>query len=134
MLSDFDFNIIVNPLLEWFQKNARILPWRENPTPYHVWVSEIMLQQTRVEAVKPYFERFTKELPDVRALAECPQERLLKLWEGLWFIKSFHKTSLCLSNTRIMLSCNINIVVLEINLKNLIAHMIIHITFAGCRI
>ena len=63
MLSDFDLSITVEPLLEWFQKNARVLPWRESPTPYRVWVSEIMLQQTRVEAVKPYFERFMRELP-----------------------------------------------------------------------
>ena len=61
MLQDFDLIKIVRPLLEWFVKNARILPWREDPAPYRVWVSEIMLQQTRVEAVKPYFERFTKE-------------------------------------------------------------------------
>lgn len=85
MLQDFDLKKIVRPLLEWFQKNARILPWREEPTPYRVWVSEIMLQQTRVEAVKPYFERFTKTLPDVKALAECEEEQLLKLWEGLGY-------------------------------------------------
>lgn len=85
MLSDFDFKIIVEPLLSWFDKNARVLPWRENPEPYYVWVSEIMLQQTRVEAVKPYFERFIKELPTIQALAECEEERLLKLWEGLGY-------------------------------------------------
>ena len=61
------------------------LPWRDDPTPYRVWISEIMLQQTRVEAVKPYFERFVREIPDVRALAEVPEERLLKLWEGLGY-------------------------------------------------
>ena len=85
MLQDFDLTKIVQPLLEWFEENARILPWREDPAPYRVWVSEIMLQQTRVEAVKPYFERFTKELPDIRALAECEEEKLLKLWEGLGY-------------------------------------------------
>lgn len=85
MLTDFDFNIITEPLLEWFEKNARVLPWRETPVPYRVWVSEIMLQQTRVEAVKPYFERFMKALPDVKDLAECQEERLLKLWEGLGY-------------------------------------------------
>lgn len=73
------------PLLKWYDKNRRILPWREAPTPYRVWVSEIMLQQTRVEAVKPYFERFMKALPDVRALAEAEEETLLKLWEGLGY-------------------------------------------------
>ncbi len=85
MIKDFDLRKIVEPLLEWFSGHARVLPWREEPTPYRVWVSEIMLQQTRVEAVKPYFERFTKELPDVQALAECSEEKLLKLWEGLGY-------------------------------------------------
>ena len=78
-------NGIVVPLLDWFRKNARVLPWREQPLPYYVWVSEIMLQQTRVEAVKPYFARFTEALPDPEALAGCPQEKLLKLWEGLGY-------------------------------------------------
>lgn len=76
---------IAGPLLAWYDDNARILPWREDASPYRVWVSEIMLQQTRVEAVKPYFERFTSELPGIRELAECPEERLLKLWEGLGY-------------------------------------------------
>ena len=73
------------PLLKWYDKNRRILPWREMPTPYRVWVSEIMLQQTRVEAVKPYFQRFMEALPDIRALAEVKEETLLKLWEGLGY-------------------------------------------------
>ncbi|MCD7745808.1 MAG: A/G-specific adenine glycosylase [Lachnospiraceae bacterium] len=73
------------PLMNWFEEYARVLPWREHPLPYYVWVSEIMLQQTRVEAVKPYFARFTRELPDIRALAECPEDRLMKLWEGLGY-------------------------------------------------
>ena len=76
---------IVTPLLEWYDGHARVLPWREDPSPYRVWVSEIMLQQTRVEAVKPYFERFIKELPTIRALAEAPEDRLMKLWEGLGY-------------------------------------------------
>ncbi len=76
---------IIAPLLAWFAENARVLPWREHPSPYYVWISEIMLQQTRVEAVKPFFARFTTELPDVAALAACPEERLLKLWEGLGY-------------------------------------------------
>ena len=66
-------------------KTLRILPWREDPQPYRVWVSEIMLQQTRVEAVKPYFERFLKALPTVADLAEAPEEQILKLWEGLGY-------------------------------------------------
>lgn len=76
---------IAQPLLIWYRANARDLPWRRDITPYRVWVSEIMLQQTRVEAVKPYFERFMRELPDVRSLAEAQEERLLKLWEGLGY-------------------------------------------------
>ena len=71
---------IAEPLLAWYDGHARKLPWRDNPEPYRVWVSEIMLQQTRVEAVKPYFERFLKELPTIRHLAEVPEERLMKLW------------------------------------------------------
>ena len=85
MITDYNLQILIEPLLNWFAGHARVLPWREEPTPYRVWVSEIMLQQTRVEAVKPYFERFTKRLPDVKALAECPEDELLKLWEGLGY-------------------------------------------------
>ena len=59
----------VEPLLAFYDRGRRILPWREEPTPYHVWVSEIMLQQTRVEAVKPYYDRFMKALPDIRSLS-----------------------------------------------------------------
>lgn len=76
---------VPNPLLAWYDNNRRILPWREDPKPYRVWVSEIMLQQTRVEAVKPYFERFMKSLPDIEALAAAEEEVLLKLWEGLGY-------------------------------------------------
>ena len=76
---------IVKPLLLWYDRHARVLPWREEISPYRVWVSEIMLQQTRVEAVKPFFERFLRVLPDVRALSECPEDDLLKLWEGLGY-------------------------------------------------
>ncbi|MCI7813648.1 MAG: A/G-specific adenine glycosylase [Lachnospiraceae bacterium] len=88
---------IVKPLLKWYDENARILPWREEPTPYRVWVSEIMLQQTRVEAVKPFFERFVKNLPDITELAECEPERLLKLWEGLGYynrVKNMQKAAI----------------------------------------
>ena len=85
MIDNFDFKQIVKPLQVWFDGHARVLPWRENPTAYYVWISEIMLQQTRVEAVKPYFQRFITELPDVKSLAECPENRYLKLWEGLGY-------------------------------------------------
>ena len=77
--------LIAQPLLRWFWANHRVLPFRSDPTPYHVWVSEIMLQQTRVAAAVPYYERFVQELPDIPALAACEEERLLKLWEGLGY-------------------------------------------------
>lgn len=80
-----DLSFISKPLLKWYDSCRRILPWREEPTPYHVWVSEIMLQQTRVEAVKPYYKRFLENLPDIKSLAEAPEELLLKLWEGLGY-------------------------------------------------
>lgn len=76
---------ISGPLLAWYDRGRRILPWREEPTPYHVWLSEIMLQQTRVEAVKPYYDRFLSELPDVKSLSEAEEQKLLKLWEGLGY-------------------------------------------------
>lgn len=76
---------IPNLLLKWYDTNRRILPWREEPTPYRVWISEVMLQQTRVEAVKPYFERFMKALPDIESLAKVSEDELLKLWEGLGY-------------------------------------------------
>ena len=72
-------------LLEWFYKNRRSLPFREDPTPYHVWLSEVMLQQTRVSAVLPYYYRFLEALPDIPALAACGEEKLHKLWEGLGY-------------------------------------------------
>ena len=76
---------IITPLLEWYDQNKRILPWRGSKDPYRIWVSEIMLQQTRVEAVKPYYERFMTELCDIKSLAHAREERLLKLWEGLGY-------------------------------------------------
>jgi len=72
-------------LLTWFDQNARILPWREDAASYRVWISEIMLQQTRVEAVKPYFERFINTFPDMQTLAQAEEEVLLKQWEGLGY-------------------------------------------------
>ena len=73
------------PLLVWYRENARTLPWRSDPTPYHVWVSEIMLQQTRVAAVLDYYRRFLDALPTVQALANCPEDQLMKLWQGLGY-------------------------------------------------
>ncbi|MBQ8657551.1 MAG: A/G-specific adenine glycosylase [Clostridia bacterium] len=83
--TDFDFQLVPAPLLAWYNANKRDLEWRVNPTSYRVWVSEIMLQQTRVEAVKEYYARFMRELPTLQALATCEEEKLLKLWEGLGY-------------------------------------------------
>lgn len=76
---------IVDPLLDWYTQNKRDLPWRHDPTPYRVWISEIMLQQTRVDPVIPYYLRFMEEIPDVETLATIPEDRLMKLWEGLGY-------------------------------------------------
>ena len=80
-----DHNRIIRDICAWYRENKRDLPWRQSRDPYRVWVSEIMLQQTRVEAVIPYYRRFLEALPEVKALAECPEEKLLKLWEGLGY-------------------------------------------------
>ncbi len=95
------FERIPAPLLAWYNVNKRSLPWREEPTPYRVWVSEIMLQQTRVEAVKEYYLRFMRELPTVEDLAACEEEKLLKLWEGLGYYsraRNMQKTAKILVN------------------------------------
>ena len=73
------------PLLQWYHENARVLPWRSDPTPYHVWVSEIMLQQTRVAAVLDYYRRFMEVLPTVADLAAVEEDKLMKLWQGLGY-------------------------------------------------
>ena len=78
---------IVGPLLNWYDNNARILPWRQSTEPYAIWVSEIMLQQTRVEVVIPYYKRFMQALPTVQSLAFAKEELLLKLWEGLGYYR-----------------------------------------------
>lgn len=80
-----ELKYIVKPLLTWYQTNKRDLPWRNTKDPYCIWVSEIMLQQTRVEAVKPYYARFLEALPNVKSLAEADEETILKLWEGLGY-------------------------------------------------
>lgn len=74
-----------NDLLDWYDHNQRILPWRDNKNPYYIWISEIMLQQTKVQTVIPYFERFIQTLPTVKALANASEDELLKLWEGLGY-------------------------------------------------
>ncbi len=82
-------------LLPWFLKNARELPWRQDKDPYHVWVSEIMLQQTRVEAVKGYYARFMQALPTIEALAQVSEDKLLKLWEGLGYYNRARNLQRC---------------------------------------
>lgn len=76
---------MVKYLLAWYPSHARDLPWRRDKNPYHVWLSEIMLQQTRVEAVKEYYKRFLEALPAIQDLADVEEDRLLKLWEGLGY-------------------------------------------------
>lgn len=75
----------IDALLAWYRASRRDLPWRHTTDPYHIWLSEIMLQQTRVEAVKPYYARFLEAAPTVEALASLSEERLMKLWEGLGY-------------------------------------------------
>ena len=76
---------IAPPLVAWYQANKRPLPWRQDKEPYHVWISEIMLQQTRIEAVMQYYRRFMEALPTVESLSAVSEEELLKLWEGLGY-------------------------------------------------
>ena len=83
-------------LLEWYDENRRILPWREDPSPYHVWLSEIMLQQTRVEAVRDYYARFLDALPTIEALAKADEDLCTKLWQGLGYysrVRNLHKAA-----------------------------------------
>ncbi len=82
---EYNWIKIREPLLEWYRLHHRDLKWRNTRMPYCIWISEIMLQQTRVEAVKDYYNRFLQEIPDVEALAQVPEEKLLKLWEGLGY-------------------------------------------------
>ena len=82
-------------LLAWYDQNARDLPWRREITPYRVWVSEIMLQQTRIEAARGYFERFMAALPTVEALAEAEEDTVLKLWEGLGYYSRARNLHAC---------------------------------------
>lgn len=85
MLTLERLNALPALLLPWFSANKRALPWRADREPYHVWLSEIMLQQTRVEAVRGYYSRFLERLPTVQALAEAKEDTLMKLWEGLGY-------------------------------------------------
>ncbi|CAN5304245.1 A/G-specific adenine glycosylase [soil metagenome] len=87
----------VSPLVEWYQRNKRDMPWRNTSDPYRIWISEIMLQQTRVDTVIPYYERFLDAFPAVEDLAEADQQQVLKLWEGLGYYsraRNMHKAAM----------------------------------------
>ncbi len=86
-------------ILLWYHKNRRTMPWRENPVPYHIWLSEIMLQQTRVDTAMPYFHRFIEKYPDIQALAKSDEDELMKYWEGLGYynrVRNLRTTALSL--------------------------------------
>jgi A/G-specific adenine glycosylase len=96
MLDVRDLVTLRKQLLAWFRQFRRQLPWRRTRDPYRIWLSEIMLQQTRVAAVIPYYERFVDRFPDVRALAEAPEEEVLRLWSGLGYYsraRNLHKAA-----------------------------------------
>ena len=84
-MEEMELEKIVEPIIAWYVENKRMLPWRIKKDPYGIWISEIMLQQTRIEAVKAYYERFMKEVPKVERLAKIDEAKLLKLWEGLCY-------------------------------------------------
>lgn len=95
----FEYSLLPGAILDWYDLHKRDLPWRKDREPYHVWVSEIMLQQTRVEAVKGYYNRFITALPTVEALSNVDDERLYKLWEGLGYysrVRNMKKAALAI--------------------------------------
>ncbi|MEN7973780.1 MAG: A/G-specific adenine glycosylase, partial [Verrucomicrobiota bacterium] len=92
---------VATRLLPWFASNKRAMPWRNNRTPYRVWISELMLQQTRVDQVIPYFNRFMKRFPSMKSLAAASQEDVLKMWEGLGYYsraRNLHKAAQIISS------------------------------------
>lgn len=94
---------ITEDLINWYEENKRDLPWRNTKNPYFIWVSEIMLQQTRVEAAKVYYERFIKRLPTLKDLANIKEDELLKLWEGLGYysrVRNMQKTAKILIDSK----------------------------------
>jgi A/G-specific adenine glycosylase len=98
-MEDSVFQRLPGALLPWYEANHRVLPWRQSREPYHIWLSEIMLQQTRVEAVKGYYQRFLEALPTVEALAHAEDTRLHKLWEGLGYysrVRNLKKAAICI--------------------------------------
>src|SRR5437870_2510165 len=96
VMRDKRMRALVPALLEWFGQNARDLPWRRTRDPYAIWVSEIMLQQTQVKAVLPFWQRWLKALPTIEALAKAKPEKLHKLWEGLGYygrVRNMHRAA-----------------------------------------
>lgn len=92
----YDVHPIARKLINWYGINARELPWRETRDPFRIWLSEIILQQTRVEQGRPYYERFTESFPDIASLANCKEEKVLKLWQGLGYYsraRNLHKAA-----------------------------------------
>lgn len=86
----------ISAVLAWFEDSKRVLPWRNSPTPYQVWISEVMLQQTQAAVVIPYYVRWMQQFPDVRSLAQAPFDRVLKAWEGLGYysrVRNLHTTA-----------------------------------------
>lgn len=99
MKDEFEYSMLPGAILSWYDVNKRDLPWRQDREPYHVWISEIMLQQTRVEAVKGYYTRFLNALPTVEALSKVDDEVLHKLWEGLGYysrVRNLKKAAICI--------------------------------------
>lgn len=84
-LEHFDISNFQSDLISWFENEQRTLPWRENQDPYRIWVSEIMLQQTRVDTVIPFYNRFMEQFPTIETLAKANEEKVLKAWEGLGY-------------------------------------------------
>ena len=90
----------VGPLLAWYEHHKRDMPWRAEPSPYKVWISEIMLQQTQVDTVIPYFQRFLTRFPDVHALAAADEQEVLKLWQGLGYYSRARRLHACAKHIR----------------------------------
>ena len=88
-------NTDIKKLIQWYNQNKRSMPWRDTGNPYDVWLSEIMLQQTRIEAVKPKYIAFKNELPDIASLASCDDDRLMRLWEGLGYYSRARNLKRC---------------------------------------
>ena len=88
-------NTDIKKLIQWYDQNKRSMPWRDTGNPYDVWLSEIMLQQTRIEAVRPKYLAFKKEFPDIASLANCDDDRLMRLWEGLGYYSRARNLKKC---------------------------------------